>query len=104
MQAPPEVIDLCSTTSVTSSGEDENELIIFSPVKPKIESPPSTETKCDSVDVLKQMIPNVAKVSCLFLSLSQFPLPTHTPSAALAVAHEPCTITFYEFFQCNSVS
>ena len=53
-----QVIDLCSTTS-TSSGKDENEIMIFSSVKPKTESPPSIETKSDPIDVIKQMIPNV---------------------------------------------
>ena len=55
MQAQPEVIDLCSTTS-SSSGEDE--ITIFSPIKPKTESPLS-KTKCDPISVLKQIIPSV---------------------------------------------
>ena len=51
MQAQPEVIDLCSTTS-TSSDED-NEVMTFSPVKPKTGSPPFSDTnKCDPIDVL----------------------------------------------------
>ena len=56
MQAQPEIIDLCSTTS-NSSGEDE--ITIFSPIKPKTESPPS-KSKCDDpINVIKQLIPNV---------------------------------------------
>lgn len=51
----PEVIDLCSSTN-SSSGEDE---MIFSPIKPKTESPPS-KAKCDDpINVIKQIIPNV---------------------------------------------
>ena len=51
----PEVIDLCSSTN-SSSGEDE---MIFSPIKPKTESPPS-KPKCDDpINVIKQIIPNV---------------------------------------------
>ena len=58
MQVQPEVIDLCSTTS-TSSDEDDNEVMTFSPVKPKTDSPPFSDTKCDPIDVLKQTIPSV---------------------------------------------
>lgn len=53
MQAQPEIIDLCSTTSNSNS---EDEITVFSPIKPTTESPPSKPT-CD--DVIKQLIPNV---------------------------------------------
>ncbi len=51
MQTQPE-INLCSTTSSSIS---EDEITIFSPIKPQTESPPS-KPNCD---IIKQLIPNV---------------------------------------------
>ena len=47
------MIDLCSTTTTESTGEDE--IAIFSPVKPVTKS----RAKSDPADLIKRIMPNV---------------------------------------------